>query len=244
MPLSASDKGRAGIYQFANLTNGKIYVGQSVDLYKRYYQHAELKTQTLFGRALRKYGLGGFEFSVLEYVSDLAQLNEREQYWIDRLMACDRTRGYNTCTQAGSSRGTTHTPKTKALLAELRRGSSATPETRAKVAASSKERYPNGPMFGRKHTAETLEKMTRSRTGKTLSAKHRANIGNSQKTKKPVAQVDLLTGNVIQIWGCINDAAKHTGADRASVSCIVNGGKKKSSGGFGWRYPTEADLNK
>jgi hypothetical protein len=40
--------------------------------------------------AWNKYGEDNFYFSVLELVPDKDKLIEREQYWIDKLNACDR----------------------------------------------------------------------------------------------------------------------------------------------------------
>ena len=72
-----------GIYKITNLVNGKVYIGQSVDIYKRWTEHKDCITskkgyKPLY-RAFRKYGINNFEFIVLEYC-DEKQLREKEIY--------------------------------------------------------------------------------------------------------------------------------------------------------------------
>lgn len=82
-----------GIYKIENLINGKIYIGQSINIKERWQTHKQLivkqhltkddlrtLTYPLY-QALKKYGLENFDFSVIEECS-LDQLDEREKYWI------------------------------------------------------------------------------------------------------------------------------------------------------------------
>lgn len=81
-------KNICGIYKFTSKTSNKSYIGQSVDILKRYNEH---KNQAFnkkvhhyschFYRAIRKYGFTDFIFEILEECSK-KQLNEREMYWI------------------------------------------------------------------------------------------------------------------------------------------------------------------
>ena len=75
-----------GIYQITNLINGKKYIGQSNNIKKRWNEHKFWATHAdennfYIYRAMKKYGLENFEFSVLEECPK-DQLNEREEYWI------------------------------------------------------------------------------------------------------------------------------------------------------------------
>ena len=75
-----------GIYKITNQVNGKIYVGQSVDISSRWSSHkSEFKRQkydTKLYRAMNKYGLKNF---ILEIIEECPQdkLDEREVYWIN-----------------------------------------------------------------------------------------------------------------------------------------------------------------
>lgn len=79
-----------GIYKFTNKVNGKIYIGQSIDVIKRYKRHiyqafnntkSNKDYKLPFHAAMRKYGKENFTFEILEECPR-EQLNEREQYWI------------------------------------------------------------------------------------------------------------------------------------------------------------------
>ena len=88
-----------GIYLITNLSNKKVYVGQSVDISNRWHNHRRnLDSGTHHNEHLQsawnKYGADNFSFSVLELCSE-ASLNDREFYWIDSLDACNPLCGYN-----------------------------------------------------------------------------------------------------------------------------------------------------
>lgn len=89
-----------GIYKITNLINGKIYIGQSVDINKRWRQHkrnSQIKGREYdkyLYRAFRKYGLENFSFEVIEECSR-ELLNEKETYYIQYYKANNETFGYN-----------------------------------------------------------------------------------------------------------------------------------------------------
>lgn len=77
-----------GIYKITNQINGKAYIGQSVNIGKRWTAHRGKpfevgcdEYETPLYRAIRKYGLDNFSFEVLEECK-VDQLNAREKYWI------------------------------------------------------------------------------------------------------------------------------------------------------------------
>ena len=88
-----------GIYSFLNIVNGKRYIGQSNDIYRRERNHRTNLTQRRkendhFINAWHKYGEQNFEFSILEECS-LLDLNDRERYWIAFYQSNDPKYGYN-----------------------------------------------------------------------------------------------------------------------------------------------------
>ena len=70
-----------GIYKFTNKNNNKSYIGQSINIEKRFKEHLKAQADSYFHRALIKYGIEEFDFSILE-ILEPSQLNEREKYWI------------------------------------------------------------------------------------------------------------------------------------------------------------------
>ena len=78
-----------GIYKITNLINGKVYIGQSIDIQKRWKYHlsdAFYKNapdyNCIFHQAIRKYGKESFKFEVLEECSP-EDLNSREKFYIN-----------------------------------------------------------------------------------------------------------------------------------------------------------------
>lgn len=77
-----------GIYLIHNKINGKNYVGQSKNIYNRWSQHrydSKTKEYPLY-RAIRKYGIDNFEFSILEECK-IDELSIKEDYYIEKYKA-------------------------------------------------------------------------------------------------------------------------------------------------------------
>lgn len=81
-----------GIYMILNEKNGKCYVGQSINIEKRWEDHKHTSTSKKSGaynyhlyRSIRKHGLDWFSLHVLEVVEVEDDLTMREQFWYDVL---------------------------------------------------------------------------------------------------------------------------------------------------------------
>lgn len=79
---------KIGIYKVTNLVNGKAYIGQAVNIEKRWQKHQSSSFKTnkndynvVFHKAIRKYGIENFKFEILEECQK-EKLDERERYWI------------------------------------------------------------------------------------------------------------------------------------------------------------------
>lgn len=90
-----------GIYKIENKINGKVYIGQSIDIFKRWAVHANAKKspKMVITKAILKYGVDKFNFEILE-LCDKTLLNQREIYWIDKCNSYNN--GYNS-TKGGDS---------------------------------------------------------------------------------------------------------------------------------------------
>lgn len=89
-----------GIYQIKNLVNGKFYIGSSKDINKRFSQHKNMLNKNshhsiALQRAWNKYGAINFDFLILEIVTDIDTLLEREQEWLDKTECYKSINGYN-----------------------------------------------------------------------------------------------------------------------------------------------------
>lgn len=116
-----------GVYKITCLTTGMVYVGSAVNIRDRWKKHIrDLKKQRHHSPHLQSawnlYGQGNFEFAMIEENIPSSDLIPREQYWIDRLRACDRNSGYNVSPTAGSTLGKNHTEATRRKMSELKKG--------------------------------------------------------------------------------------------------------------------------
>lgn len=102
-----------GIYKITNLSNNKIYIGQSINIYQRYKAHQQYalnpksrEYNTPIHNAIRKYGIQNFQLEILEQCTT-EQLDEKEIYWINYYNSTDRAIGYNLTNGGMGGRKTT-----------------------------------------------------------------------------------------------------------------------------------------
>ena len=72
---------KTGIYKITDLSNNKSYIGQSVNIQRRFLQHLRKDTIAI-DIAINQKGFQNFTFQILEECSK-EELNEKEQYWIE-----------------------------------------------------------------------------------------------------------------------------------------------------------------
>jgi len=139
------NKGKLGVYRWVNKTNGKTYVGSSVNLSRRFAEYyrksyiSDTSRNMAIHIALLKYGYYNFQLEILEYC-DTSLLLVREQFYLDLLQP-----EYNILQTAGSSLGYLHSEESKRKMREA----------------------PNPGRFtkGQKHSEETKRKMSEARLG-------------------------------------------------------------------------------
>lgn len=102
-----------GIYSIMNKLNNKIYIGQSVDINKRFIKHRTLLNNNKHNnlhlqQAWNKYGENNFEFSIIEYC-EKCDLNGKEKYWINYYNSTNKNNGYNIAIGGSANKGFHHT---------------------------------------------------------------------------------------------------------------------------------------
>lgn len=70
---------KIGIYKFESPI-GRVYIGQSKDIDKRYKQHLAYKGDTKLQSSFKLYGFLNHSFEILEECN-ISELNEKERYW-------------------------------------------------------------------------------------------------------------------------------------------------------------------
>lgn len=179
-----------GIYFIINLSNGKIYVGQSLNLKSRIqshfsslrrYKHPNVHLQGAFDI----YG----EENFYPYFAERCPINDltkRERYWME-YFGSDRC--YNLAPAGNTPIGRKHTEETKKKLSLIKTGKKRPPsvgiavakanslrkisdETRKKLAIATKNRITS---------EETRKKLSEANKGKKLSDEQRKKISDSKK---------------------------------------------------------------
>jgi group I intron endonuclease len=199
---------RQGIYGIRNMVNEKWYIGQSVDIDRRWrcelsrLRHCRLENPHLMA-AWKKYGDGVFEFRILEECGE-DMLDVREAAWIAHYRSDQREWGYNLESGGHTSKHLSEETRRKIGLANLgskgplgykhddefrRRMSMAMMGNKNslgyKHTEDSKRRIGRAKMgnhhtLGHKLSDETKEKMRRAKLGKRLSDSHRSNIAKAR----------------------------------------------------------------
>ena len=151
---------KSGIYGIKNTANGKWYIGQTIDLSKRKYEHfCDLRNRWHHNGHLQsawdKYGEGSFEFHVMEEcIEGIMDVRERE--WIANHHSNQSEFGYNKETG-----GTIHKHHSD--------------ESKQKISAAGK---------GRHHSIESRMKMSKSCMGRRQSEDSKRKISESLKGNK------------------------------------------------------------
>ena len=132
---------KSGIYKITNITNGKFYIGSSVNIYNRKHTHITHLNKNIhhnqhLQNSYNKYGKDEFLFEVVEYCNK-EKLFKREQYFINNLKP-----QFNK----------------KAAEEHLNRGKKRPQEVVDKVSKSLKKRYKEGlKAYNQKHKWKTVQ---------------------------------------------------------------------------------------
>lgn len=73
------------IYCYENKINGKVYIGYSSNIKKRYSQHKSgdgIRNHSAIDLAIKKYSIDNFNFWIFCVVSTKEEANQEEIYWI------------------------------------------------------------------------------------------------------------------------------------------------------------------
>lgn len=134
--------------------NGKLYIGQSVDVERRWKDHKNNSNYVYMNNHLysgiRKYGLDNFTFEVIVECDE----NMLDKFEIGIIQLYDTTnpkKGYNKA--LGGSYGK-HSDETKAKMTKSRKGKTQSDETKKKISISLK---------GKPRSDETKKKMSESK---------------------------------------------------------------------------------
>lgn len=210
-----------------NIENGKWYVGQALDVSKRFRQH---KAMLRGGKHRNKhlqhaydlYGEKAFAFVVLEACSPDA-LNVKEQEWI---MRKDSFRaGYNDTAGGGGVLGFKKSDEERQKMSEARRGHIVSEATKAKISESHKSSAASA-----RHM-DNLRRLKMSRPATVRERQHLVSL--NEKRKKAVECIE--TG---EIFASAHEAARAIDSYQSNISLCCRK-KDRTHKGYHWRYINE-----
>lgn len=166
-----------GIYKITNKLNGKVYIGQSIDIDTRWRQHINAKDNFAIHNAIKKYGEENFKFEVLlECPVDMLNVWERDMI---ALYDCISPNGYN-LTEGGEG-GYRRSEETKIKISNAQKGKHLSEETRRKMSEVKK---------GKKlqpFSVEHKRKISEANKGKTPWNKGKTNVF-SEETRLKISE--------------------------------------------------------
>ena len=224
------------VYCYTNKINGKKYVGQVTrKLRKRHMEH--LRNNLVVDIPIRKYGVDNFSLNIIHIAETLDELNYFEKFYI-KLFNCFANNGNGYNVSSGGGNGNNFIGKTEDEMKLIRRKMS---ENHCDCFGE------NNNFYGKTHSDETKKKIgnaNRNRKNNGVSESNRTRF-YKQETKDKIAQKHMLKiiqmdmdGNFIKEWNFIKEASCVLGVDNSCITKCCKG-KRKSCGGFTWKYSTD-----
>lgn len=210
----------SGIYAITNMRDCKKYIGQSVNIQKRWREHKNaLEQNRHFNIHLQRAWNRGdrFEFSVIEKC-DKDKLNEREIYWIAYYNTMDMQFGYNLCAGGESTTGRECSTETRKKISNSNRGRKCSAETirkrtetfrkhmedpayreRVKRRGAENAKKRGSPWNkGKRTSAETKRKISEKLMGRYVSEEHKEKLKELYSGSKSLS-AKLTEQDVVQI---------------------------------------------
>lgn len=241
-----------GIYAIMNLLNGKIYIGQSIDIEDRLKHHeSSLKynrhENSHLQNSWNEYGEDNFSFYIIQLCSE-EELDELEIKYIRQFDATNRDKGYNM--ESGGSKNKHISDESRAKMSKAKIGmydgqKNPMYGVHLKVSDEKKKRLSNifsgegNPMYGvhlkiSDHTKKILSERFSGEGNPFYGRKHndktKEKMRRNNKSKKPIECVE--TG---EQYESSHDAYRKTGIYCDSINKCCNG-KQHTAGGFHWKF--------
>lgn len=205
----------SGIYKITYIVDGRVYIGKSSSIYRRWGQYKRVGNYkdggSHFIKALKKYGLENFKFEILLETFDL---NKWERFFIFWYNAQNEKYGFNKAPggEGGNnnyknwsnelkkehSRKISEANYRRTDLKEFPSKYLSSPEVRKKAIETRKRNIASGdfimwnkglkgelhPFFGKKHTKESIKKMSDAKLGHIVTEKQKEKQKNEWKERK------------------------------------------------------------
>jgi len=193
--MSVNNQSRTvGIYKITCIPNGKIYVGSSVDVHRRWGLHrTDLNTgknnNKYLLRAFEKYGKESFMWEVIEECSQNI-LWEREQYYLDTLQPFNE-KGYNSARVVKAPMtGKKHTLEDRQRMSIIQKARNYKHTDEWKKANSLRHK-------GKKRSEEWCANLRSKMKGRPKSEEHKAKVKEFQSSPE---MVKIKSERMERVW--------------------------------------------
>ena len=236
----------AGVYVIRNNVSGRIYVGSSIKIKKRWKHHLNgLRKGTnpspYLQKSWTKHGEEAFSFEVIEEVQNISELIPREQFWIDHLSAYSSKTGLNARPVADSPLGRVMSAEQRLRISLQRKGKPHAPEHAAKLRAlmiarnqSQESRARSGAIIAAVNSnpesrLRTIER-NKSAEGRRRSAKTFLGKRHTKETLEKISTkaktVERLSISMANLSYAIQLGGTHTKEAREKMSASRRGKKR------------------
>lgn len=237
-----------GIYSITNTVNGKRYIGKSINLKARWYQHKwSIKcgnkgkdTNRHLFNAVKKYGIDAFKFEVLTTFPTVCEksLFEAELFYIDKYRTTERDFGYN-LRRDSSTKCIVH-EETKAIQSAQNSGEnnpnygkSWTEEMKKSMSEIAKSRHSSGEFYG------DVWKEKLSVASKKLWSDEDKKKGMAEKVRSKKLKYDFYQytkdGVLVQIWPDVKSILEKNPTYKWQNIYSACNGYKPTYMGFVWK---------
>ena len=218
-----------GIYKITNIINGKCYIGQSIDIHKRWAEHKRKNNNenTYLRKAIKKYGIYFFKFEIVVVCSrDLLDWHEKLAIAGNASIA---PAGYN-LSSGGRSTTWAYKPSEETLKKRsiALTGKVRTEETKRKMSESAKTRV---------CSEETKDRLRALRTGTPawnkgvpMSESSKQKMSTSKLGKEaPYRWRQVIRSDGV-VFKSIDQAAEATNCTAGGISRVLHGTRKRIYG--------------
>ena len=247
------------VYAHINMTNGKIYIGQTKRGYnpnKRWNNGDGYKDNEHFYRAIQKYGWDNFDHEIIASNLTVDEANHFEELLIKELDTMNPEKGYNLRSGGENNIPSEQTRKKQSESAKKRFEN---PDERERYSISAKKKFEN---------IEERQKISRGRKGKMCGENHpnygkdpskkaiekRKQTTSTEEYRKKMSEKNSRANNpharkfnqydkhmnFIQTWECGKDAEISLGILASNISRCAQG-VRPTAGGFLWFYADDPD---
>jgi group I intron endonuclease len=233
---------KSGVYVITNIVNGKIYIGSSVNIKKRWREHKnDLKKNKHHSSSLQKsynkHGLENFIFEIIEFV-DCKELFIVEQKYLDQYKPYERSNGYNISRTAKGPTGVNRDDlvsfniqnKSKKVFQYDLNGKF----IKEWFSITEASLFYN---IHKSNISKNCLKKTNKFFGYIWSFEYKNYVSTNiiqNKKKKKVLQY-TINDVFLQEWNSLTEASQHLNILISKISLVCSK-KRKTAGGFKWKY--------